>query len=250
MNNKYNFNSVKRRLNIDDSLIIKWAGCHNMPDPVHTDWTEKQVTGICDFFSHYRSGINMDAPMFDTRTVQQFLHTTSGKMKQTLYHSPEFKPLSKDGCAFRWSVWEINRLNVKITGEDIDLADIGSALDNYTVSGTPYVKSNVILDNVDALLDVHDKVRREPNLYDYLTIKSRFEQYSEKDLSIIFSEVLRRFKFAYIVENVHGCQTQTLTAIKQGTLGGLDRFKMSFDVYLRLIKFAKEHNCPLKQIQK
>lgn len=153
MNNKYNFDSVKRRLNgIDDSLIIKWADCHNITDPVHTGWTENQVATVCDFFAYYRSDMDMDAPMFDTCTAQQFLRSTGvtdGKMKQTLYYSPEFKPQSKDGRAFKWSVWEINRLNVKITGRDINLADVGSALDHYRVTPMPFYIGRTSLNMTD-----------------------------------------------------------------------------------------------------
>lgn len=248
-NNSYTFFDVKQHLrNIDDRQIIKWCECHNIEDPSKILWTGKQFKDICDFFSNYRSDLNMDDPIYDTRMAHLFIGSTNGKIQGVLRFSPELKPKIKQERAYRWTLWEINRLAVKVTGKDINLNDVGCALESNTVLNQPYTGGSSILSEIDELLNVQDRMWYDSSIRHYVQAKEKFDRYTEKDLSVIFGEVLRRFKFSYIAENVRGCQTQTLTAIKQGSLKGLDSFKMTFEVYLRLLKFAKENNCPLQTV--
>lgn len=251
MNNQsFSFFTVKQRLhNIDDKYIMKWSECHNISNPVNANWTEKQLTDICNFFSHYRSDLDMDEPKFDSRVAKSFIDSTPAKIQATLHCHPELKPDKRvEQRAFRWTLWEINRLSVKLTGKDIDLKNVDCALESGTVLNQPYTGDSSILSEIDELLNVQDRMWYDSSIRHYVNAKEKFDGYTEKDLSVIFGEVLRRFKFSYIVENVRGCQTQTLTAIKQGSLKGLDSFKMTFEVYLRLLKFAKENNCPLQTV--
>lgn len=249
-NNSYTFFDVQQRLrNIDNRQIAKWCECHNISEPNKTLWTGKQLTDICSFFANYRSDLDMDKPMYDTRIAELFIESTKSKIQRALQFAPEFKPKKRvDQRAFKWTLWEINRLSVKVTGKDIDLKNAACALETGTILNKPYTGGNSILSEIDELLSVHDRMWTEPSIRNYVEAKEIFDRYTEKDLSVIFGEVLRRFKFSYIAENVRGCQTQTLTAIKQGSLKGLDSFKMTFEVYLRLLKFAKENNCPLQTV--
>lgn len=248
-NNSYTFFDVKQHLrNIKDSQIAKWCECHSISDPSKILWTDKQFKDICDFFSNYRSDLDMDEPVYDTRMAHLFIGSTDGKIQGALRFSPELKPKKKQERAYRWTLWEINRLAVKVTGKDINLNDVGCALESDTVLDMPYTGGDNILSEIDELLDVQKRMWTDSSIWHYMRAKEKFNSYTEKDLSVIFGELLRRFKFSYIVENVQGCQTQTLTAIKQGSLKGLDRFKMSFEIYLRLIKFAKENGCPILRV--
>lgn len=98
---------------------------------------------------------------------------------------------------------------------------------------------------IDVIIELHNAVKQDPNTEAYLKLKSKFESMNERSLQLMFAPILERFKFRYICSQIPELQSQTLTCIAKGKLRGLEQYKLTFEAFLKLIKFAHDHYTPL-----
>lgn len=98
---------------------------------------------------------------------------------------------------------------------------------------------------IDVIIELHNAVKQDPNTEAYLKLKSKFDSMNERSLQLMFSPILERFKFRYICSQIPELQSQTLTCIAKGKLRGLEQYKLTFEAFLKLIKFAHDHYTPL-----
>lgn len=98
---------------------------------------------------------------------------------------------------------------------------------------------------IDVIIELHNAVKQDPNTEAYLRLKNKFDSMNERSFQILFAPILERFKFRYICSCIPEIQSQTLTCIAKGKLKGMEQYKLTFEAFLKLIKFAHDHYTPL-----
>ena len=101
---------------------------------------------------------------------------------------------------------------------------------------------------IDTLIAIDKTINEDPNVKAYYDMRNRFEQMNEAALQKLFAPLLERFKFAYICKCIPEIQSQMLTCIAKGKLRGMDKYKLDFNAFLKLIKFAHDNYVPLDAV--
>lgn len=101
---------------------------------------------------------------------------------------------------------------------------------------------------IDVLITINKTMTDNPNVKAYYDMKNRFERMNETALQKLFAPLLERFKYAYICKCIPEIQSQMLTCIAKGKLRGMDKYKLDFNAFLKLIKFAHDNYVPLDAI--
>ena len=101
---------------------------------------------------------------------------------------------------------------------------------------------------IDTLITIDKTISEDPNVKAYYEMRNRFEQMNEVALQKLFAPLLERFKFAYICKCIPEIQSQMLTCINKGRLRGMDKYKLDFNAFLKLIKFAHDNCVPLDAV--
>lgn len=101
---------------------------------------------------------------------------------------------------------------------------------------------------IDMLIQIDKTINEDPNVKAYYDMRNRFEQMNESALQKLFKPLLERFKFSYICRCIPEIQSQMLTCIAKGRLRGMDKYKLDFNAFLKLIKFAHDNYVPLDAV--
>lgn len=101
---------------------------------------------------------------------------------------------------------------------------------------------------IDVIIQIAEKMTEDPNMKAFYEIKNRFDNMNEAALQKLFAPLLERFKFAYICKCIPEIQSQMLTCINKGRLRGMDKYKLDFNAFLKLIKFAHDNCVPLDAV--
>lgn len=101
---------------------------------------------------------------------------------------------------------------------------------------------------IDTLIAIDKTINEDPNVKAYYDMKNRFDNMNEVALQKLFAPLLERFKFAYICKCIPEIQSQMLTCIAKGKLRGMDKYKLDFNAFLKLIKFAHDNYVPLDAV--
>ena len=98
------------------------------------------------------------------------------------------------------------------------------------------------------LIQIDKTINEDPNVKAYYDMRNRFDNMNETALQKLFAPLLERFKFAYICKCIPEIQSQMLTCISKGKLRGMDKYKLDFNAFLKLIKFAHDNYVPLDAV--
>ena len=109
---------------------------------------------------------------------------------------------------------------------------------------TTAISESAPLSPLDMLIAMNEQIEHDKNVQSYFELKDKFEAMNERQLQMFFAELLKRFKFRYIVEQIPELQSQTLTCISKGKLKGIEKYKLDFKVFLKMLKFCADNNCP------
>ena len=101
---------------------------------------------------------------------------------------------------------------------------------------------------IDMLIQIDKTINEDPNVKAYYDMRNRFDNMNEAALQKLFAPLLERFKFAYICKQIPEIQSQMLTCIAKGKLRGMDKYKLDFNAFLKLIKFAHDNCVPLDAV--
>ena len=101
---------------------------------------------------------------------------------------------------------------------------------------------------IDTLIAIDKTINEDPNVKAYYDMKNRFDNMNETALQKLFKPLLERFKFAYICKQIPEIQSQMLTCIAKGKLRGMDKYKLDFNAFLKLVKFAHDNYVPLDAV--
>lgn len=101
---------------------------------------------------------------------------------------------------------------------------------------------------IDTLIAIDKTISEDPNVRAYYDMKNRFDNMNEVALQKLFAPLLERFKFAYICKQIPEIQSQMLTCIAKGKLKGMSKYKLDFNAFLKLVKFAHDNYVPLDAI--
>ena len=101
---------------------------------------------------------------------------------------------------------------------------------------------------IDTLIAIDKTINEDPNVKAYYDMRNRFEQMNESALQKLFKPLLERFKFSYICRCIPEIQSQMLTCIAKGKLRGMDKYKLDFNAFLKLVKFAHDNCVPLDAV--
>lgn len=172
------------------------------------------------------------------------------------YHKelrPSMRTQTRQG-EFLWTKDEIIRFaEYRARYLNCKTSSVSTAATTATPESAPAedtVLATVNPDNPFSILKAMNKAcEQDSNFKAMMKLRSEFEHMNEQQLQIRFSEMLKRFKFKYITENVKSVQSQTLTCIAKGKLRGIDRYKLSFNSYLELLEFCYNNSCPVAEIQ-
>lgn len=116
------------------------------------------------------------------------------------------------------------------------------------ITATPELPAAEYVSPIDMLIQIDKTINEDPNVKAYYDMKNRFDNMNEVALQKLFAPLLERFKFAYICKCIPEIQSQMLTCIAKGKLKGMDKYKLDFNAFLKLVKFAHDNCVPLDAV--
>ena len=116
------------------------------------------------------------------------------------------------------------------------------------ITATPELPAAEYVSPIDTLIAIDKTINEDPNVKAYYDMRNRFDNMNEAALQKLFAPLLERFKFAYICKCIPEIQSQMLTCINKGRLRGMDKYKLDFNAFLKLIKFAHDNCVPLDAV--
>ena len=116
------------------------------------------------------------------------------------------------------------------------------------ITATPEVPATEYVSPIDMLIQIDKTINEDPNVKAYYEMRNKFEQMNESALQKLFAPLLERFKFSYICKCIPEIQSQMLTCINKGKLRGMDKYKLDFNAFLKLVKFAHDNYVPLDSV--
>lgn len=116
------------------------------------------------------------------------------------------------------------------------------------ITATPEIPAAEYVSPIDMLIQIDKTINEDPNVKAYYDMRNRFDNMNEAALQKLFKPLLERFKFAYICKCIPEIQSQMLTCIAKGKLRGMDKYKLDFNAFLKLVKFAHDNYVPLDAV--
>ena len=117
-----------------------------------------------------------------------------------------------------------------------------------TITANPEPVSTEYISPIDMLIQIDKTISEDPNVRAYYDMRNKFDNMNEAALQKLFAPLLERFKFAYICKCIPEIQSQMLTCIAKGKLKGMDKYKLDFNAFLKLVKFAHDNYVPLDAV--
>lgn len=116
------------------------------------------------------------------------------------------------------------------------------------ITATPELPATEYVSPIDTLIAIDKTINEDPNVKAYYDMRNRFNNMNEAALQKLFAPLLERFKFSYICKCIPEIQSQMLTCINKGKLRGMDKYKLDFNAFLKLVKFAHDNYVPLDSV--
>lgn len=116
------------------------------------------------------------------------------------------------------------------------------------ITATPELPAAEYISPIDVLIQIDKTISEDPNVKAYYDMRNRFDNMNEATLQKLFAPLLERFKFSYICRCIPEIQSQMLTCIAKGKLKGMSKYKLDFNAFLKLIKFAHDNYVPLDAV--
>lgn len=165
-------------------------------------------------------------------------------------------PNHRYGSRKRWNLTADEvRLIAEIRGVQVHLPSDDDIDQTSTSTEIPTGENACIMSEqeippADMMLAIHHRIEDDMNFKTYMRLSKLYESITEPELQVLFQPLTERFKFSYICREVKGIQSQTLTCIAKGKLRGLEKYQLTFETFLNLIKFAADNGVELNWIQK
>lgn len=198
---------------------------------------------------------NFSRDTFNTKEAAIIMGTTTGAISGYLYLHRELAPqLAKGvkGKEFLWTPADIIRYSEhKIAYGRTKTAKTDPApvsVSPAPITATPELPAAEYVSPIDTLIAIDKTINEDPNVRAYYDMKNRFDNMNEVALQKLFKPLLERFKFSYICKCIPEIQSQMLTCINKGKLRGMDKYKLDFNAFLKLIKFAHDNCVPLDAV--
>lgn len=197
---------------------------------------------------------NFSRDTFNTKEAAIIMGTTTGAISGYLYLHRELAPQLVKGVKskeYRWTSEDIIRYSEhKIAYGRTKIAKTTSApVEPPTpITATPELPAAEYVSPIDTLIAIDKTINEDPNVRAYYDMRNRFDNMNEAALQKLFAPLLERFKFAYICRCIPEIQSQMLTCIAKGKLRGMDKYKLDFNAFLKLIKFAHDNYVPLDAV--
>ena len=197
---------------------------------------------------------NFSRDTFNTKEAAIIMGTTTGAISGYLYLHRELAPQLVKGVKskeYRWTSEDIIRYSEhKIAYGRTKIAKTTSAPVEHPapITATPESASAEYISPIDTLIAIDKTISENPNVRVYYDMRNKFEQMNEAALQKLFAPLLERFKFSYICKCIPEIQSQMLTCINKGKLRGMDKYKLDFNAFLKLIKFAHDNCVPLDAV--
>ena len=198
---------------------------------------------------------NFSRDTFNTKEAAIIMGTTTGAISGYLYLHRELAPQLVKGVKskeYRWTSEDIIRYSEhKIAYGRTKIAKTTSAPVEppAPITATPELPASTeYMPPIDVIIQIAEKMTEDPNMKAFYEIKNRFDNMNEAALQKLFAPLLERFKFAYICKCIPEIQSQMLTCINKGKLRGMDKYKLDFNAFLKLIKFAHDNYVPLDAV--
>lgn len=185
--------------------------------------------------------------LFTTAQVAVILNISHKTLSSYLAYHPELKP-EKWGRGGRLSVFTVDEIRRIAKVRGIVLSD-GFAKTETAISESAMMPAPAetagYTSPIDMLITIDKTINEDPNVKAYYDMKNTFENMNEQAIQKLFAPLLERFKYAYICKVIPEIQSQLLTCISRGKLRGMTKYKLDFNAFLKLIKFAHDNYVPL-----
>lgn len=176
-------------------------------------------------------------------------HAVRGTIKK---HPELFK--HKKGAWWHLTSAEVRRIaelrGVQVHLPSDDDADPTTPSTEIPASENACIMSEQEMSPADMMIAIHHRIEDDVNFKTYMRLSKLYESITEPELQVLFQPILERFKFSYICREVKGLQSQTLTCIARGKLRGLEKYQLTFECFLNLIKFAADNGVELNWLNK
>jgi len=184
---------------------------------------------------------------FGTADVAEICSVHMTTIRNYIKSHPELKSAKKlpdRAGGYRWTAEEIIRLAHKMANKNTETVMFVPE----TITAETAITETQPMSPIDMLIAIDKTMTDDPNVKAYYDLKNKFERMNESALQRLFAPILTRFKFAYICKQIPEIQSQTLTCINKGKLRGIDKYRLSFNAFLKLIKFAHDNCVPLDAV--